>query len=99
MNISDDHIWGDCPIGLLPWQINTLGILQLPEETCPISSDTTTCNELEIIPGIIENENLEMQSQIDWNNIFNKRKFKKKSQRSKALLMRDRAVKALRNCR
>lgn len=66
------YSWTKCPIGILPWQIDSLQYLQ------PIKIIATKSNvlmlESDIIPGIVDKTNLKMQSQINWDNVLRTKK-------------------------
>ncbi|XP_015188586.1 PREDICTED: uncharacterized protein LOC107072843 [Polistes dominula] len=66
------YSWKKCPIGILPWQIDSLQYLQ------PIKIIATKSNVLmlksDIIPGIVDKTNLKMQSQINWDDVLRAKK-------------------------
>ncbi|KAF7411838.1 hypothetical protein HZH66_000734 [Vespula vulgaris] len=82
------YSWTECPIGILPWQIDSLQYLK------PIKVIATNSNELiptlvsDIIPGIVDKTNLRMQSQIIWDNVLRKkRRLKRKQQKGEIDIM------------
>ncbi|XP_017880157.1 ribosomal biogenesis protein LAS1L isoform X2 [Ceratina calcarata] len=67
------HNWSECPIGLLPWQ-DSMKFIN-PIETIVEERDTrTSSRQSEITPGIIDRNDLRMQSQINWDNVLRKKK-------------------------
>ncbi|XP_076618308.1 uncharacterized protein LOC143340354 [Colletes latitarsis] len=83
--------WVNCPIGLLPWQIDSMQVLN------PLKKISQKYNvlalESEITPGIIDNKDLKMKSQINWNNVLRKKKrSKRKYERRNADIIINRAL-------
>ncbi|KAK2582080.1 hypothetical protein KPH14_002783 [Odynerus spinipes] len=70
--------WAECPIGILPWQIDSLQYLK-PIKVMPTKSNVSILNS-DIIPGIVDKTNLRMQSQINWDNVLRKKKRLKRKQ-------------------
>ncbi|XP_012219235.1 ribosomal biogenesis protein LAS1L isoform X2 [Linepithema humile] len=64
----DTRQWGECPIGLLPWQMDSLKTLQ-PLEIRP-SKHPVSDLDSQIVAGIVNHKNLKMQSCIRWNQIL-----------------------------
>lgn len=66
---------------MLPWQDDTLEFIN------PLCSTIQEYNiselESKIVPGIIDEKNLKMKSQINWNNILRKKKRLKRKQEQK----------------
>nr|XP_034191312.1 uncharacterized protein LOC117609283 [Osmia lignaria] len=86
--------WTDCPIGLLPWQRDTLEVLN-PLKTASQKHNVSIL-ESEIVPGIIDRKDLEMQSQINWDNVLRKKKrMKRKHERRNADIIVNRALEAV----
>ena len=86
-----NHRWVDCPVGLLPWQVDSLEML-CPLGTVPRKHIVSTLDS-EIIPGVIDSEDLKMQSQINWDNILRKKKrLKRKHERRNADVIVNRAL-------
>lgn len=83
--------WAEYPIGLLPWQDDTLEFIN------PFYSTIQEYNiselESKIVPGIIDEKNLKMKSQINWNNILRKKKrLKRKQERRNADVIMNKAL-------
>ncbi|XP_029166352.1 ribosomal biogenesis protein LAS1L-like [Nylanderia fulva] len=64
--------WIECPIGLLPWQMDSLKSLE-PLKLNP-SKHSVSILDSQIIAGIINRKSLRMQSRIKWENILRKKK-------------------------
>lgn len=64
--------WIECPIGLLPWQVNSLKSLE-PLELNP-SKYPVSILDSQIIAGIINRKSLKMQSRIKWEKVLRKKK-------------------------
>ncbi|CAL7952197.1 unnamed protein product [Xylocopa violacea] len=85
--------WMECPIGLLPWQSDTLEFIS-PMNTIVQKYDVSA-SESEITPGIIDRKDLKMQSQINWDNVLRKKKrLNKKIERKNPALMINKALEA-----
>ncbi|XP_076753701.1 uncharacterized protein LOC143425092 [Xylocopa sonorina] len=83
--------WMECPIGLLPWQSDTLEFIN-PMNTI-IQKYDVSASESEITPGIIDRKDLKMQSQINWDNVLRKKKrLNKKVERKNPALMINKAL-------
>ena len=86
-----NYRWGDCPVGLLPWQVDSLEMLR-PLETVPRKRIVPSLDS-EIIPGVINSEDLKMQSQINWDDVLRKKKrLKRKHERRNADVIVNRAL-------
>ena len=86
-----NYRWVDCPVGLLPWQVDSLEMLR-PLETVPRKRIVSTLDS-EIIPGVIDSKDLKMQSQINWDHILRKKKrLKRKHERRNADVIVNRAL-------
>jgi len=68
----DTYQWVGCPIGLLPWQTDSLKSLK-PLDVNP-SRHTVSVLDSQIVAGIINRKNLKMQSRIKWDNVLRKKK-------------------------
>lgn len=76
---------------MLPWQDNTLEFIH-PLYNIVQEYDISEL-ESKIIPGIIDEKNLKMKSQINWNNILRKKKrLKKKQERRNADIIMNKAL-------
>ncbi|KAI4485728.1 hypothetical protein M0802_012562 [Mischocyttarus mexicanus] len=64
--------WTKCPIGILPWQIDSLQYLK-PIKIVATKSDVPMLKS-DIIPGIVDKTNLKMQSQINWDDVLRAKK-------------------------
>ncbi|XP_006618206.1 uncharacterized protein LOC102672159 isoform X4 [Apis dorsata] len=83
--------WAEYPIGLLPWQDDSLEFIN------PLYSTIREYNiselESKIVPGIIDEKNLKMKGQINWNNILRKKKrLKRKQERRNADVIMNKAL-------
>lgn len=84
--------WIECPIGLLPWQMDSLKSLE-PLKLNP-SKHSVSILDSQIIAGIINRKSLKMQSRIKWENILRKKKrIEKKRDKSIADVIMNRALK------
>lgn len=88
---SVNYDWENSAFGILPWQIDSLEILQsdniIPELICP----ATTLN---IAPGVVDNQGLLSSSQVNWEKVLRKKqRVKRKRQKGDADVMMDRAIK------
>lgn len=88
---AEDCNWAECPVGLLPWQIDSLEMLSpldVVSQKCSIS-----VAESEIIPGTVDSKDLKMQSPINWGNVLRKKKrMKRKHERRNADVILNRAL-------
>ncbi|EZA52287.1 Protein LAS1 [Ooceraea biroi] len=85
----DTHQWIESPIGLLPWQMDSLRSLEPLEVNTP--RHPVSVLDSRIIAGIINQKNLGMQS-IKWNKILRKkRRTIRKREKAVAVIM-DRAL-------
>nr|XP_033338604.1 uncharacterized protein LOC117227454 isoform X1 [Megalopta genalis] len=66
-----NYEWAVCPIGLLPWQVDSMKILK-PLRT--VSHRYISISESEIIPGVLDSKDLKKESQINWDNVLRKKK-------------------------
>ncbi|KOC60925.1 Ribosomal biogenesis protein LAS1L [Habropoda laboriosa] len=83
--------WSECPIGLLPWQCDTMEILNPLDSV--IQKTNVSILESEIIPGIIDRKDLKMQSQIKWDNVLRKKKrLNRKYERRNADIIMNKAL-------
>lgn len=83
--------WGECPIGILPWQINSLQYLK-STIVIPINSNVLI-SDSDIIPGMVDRLNMRMQSLINWDNVFRKKKrLKRKQQKGKDDILMYKAI-------
>ncbi|KMQ92576.1 las1-like protein [Lasius niger] len=64
--------WVECPIGLLPWQMDSLKSLE-PLKLNP-SKHSVSILDSQIIAGIINRKSLKMQSRIKWENVLRKKR-------------------------
>lgn len=64
--------WAECPIGLLPWQMDSLKSLE-PLKVNP-SKHSVSILDSQIIAGIVHRKNLKTQSHIKWENVLRKKK-------------------------
>ncbi|XP_046814658.1 uncharacterized protein LOC124422355 isoform X1 [Vespa crabro] len=78
------YCWTECPIGILPWQIDSLQYLQPIKITATNSSVPIPIFVSDIIPGIVDKTNLRMQSQIIWDNVLRKKRRLKRKQQKEA---------------
>lgn len=83
--------WGECPIGILPWQINSLQYLK-SIVVIPINSNVPI-SDSNIIPGMVDKLNMRMQSLINWDNVFRKKKrLKRKQHKGKGDILMYKAI-------
>ncbi|XP_017761785.1 PREDICTED: uncharacterized protein LOC108551952 [Eufriesea mexicana] len=86
--------WRECPIGLLPWQNDTLEFIK-PFNMVVQKYDISVL-ESEIVPGIIDKKDLKMQSQINWDNVLRKKKrLKRKRERRSTDVIMNKALEAV----
>ncbi|XP_015432702.1 PREDICTED: uncharacterized protein LOC107188842 [Dufourea novaeangliae] len=86
-----NYKWAECPIGLLPWRIDSMEILE-PLKTVSRQHNISAL-ESEITPGIIDSKALKMQSQINWDDVLQKKKrLKRKHERRTADIIINRAL-------
>lgn len=76
---------------MLPWQDDSLEFIN------PLYSTIREYNiselESKIVPGIIDEKNLKMKGQINWNNILRKKKrLKRKQERRNADVIMNKAL-------
>ncbi|KAL0100309.1 hypothetical protein PUN28_019581 [Cardiocondyla obscurior] len=69
---NDNYKWIECPIGLLPWQIDSLKSLE-PLELNP-SRHSVSIADSQIVAGIVNRKNLKMRSRIQWDNVLQKKR-------------------------
>ncbi|XP_031827289.1 uncharacterized protein LOC116424694 [Nomia melanderi] len=82
--------WAECPVGLLPWQIDSMEML---EPLKSLSTHNVSSLESEITPGVLNTNDLKMQSQINWDNVLRKKKrLKRKRERRNADIIINRAL-------
>lgn len=82
------YCWTECPIGILPWQIDSLQYLKPIKVIATNSNVPIPMLVSDIIPGIVDKTNLRMQSQIIWDNVLRKkRRLKRKQQKGEADIM------------
>lgn len=83
--------WAECPIGLLPWQNDTLEFINPPNII--VQKYDVSVLESEIVPGNIDRKNLKMQGQINWNNVLRqKKRLKRKQERKNADIIMNKAL-------
>lgn len=88
----DTHQWIEFPIGLLPWQMDSLKSLEPLEVSIP--KHTVSILNPRVIAGIINRKNLRTRSGIKWNNVL----WAKKRKREKDItFIMDRALRSLKN--
>ncbi|XP_018398484.1 PREDICTED: ribosomal biogenesis protein LAS1L [Cyphomyrmex costatus] len=68
----DNYQWIGCPIGLLPWQVDSLKSLE-PLQLNP-SKHPVSVLDSQIVAGIINRKNLKMQSCIKWDDVLRKKR-------------------------
>ncbi|XP_053971781.1 uncharacterized protein LOC128872780 [Hylaeus volcanicus] len=86
-----NYCWPNCPIGLLPWQVDSMEVLNPLRKVSQKHSVSTL--ESEITPGIVDSKDLRMQSQINWDNVLRKKKrLKRKHERRNADIIINRAL-------
>ncbi|KAL6256041.1 hypothetical protein P5V15_013277 [Pogonomyrmex californicus] len=91
-----NYQWIECPIGLLPWQIDSLKYLE-PLEVKPSRSPTSVLDS-QIIAGMVNRKNLKMCSRIKWDNILRKkRRIQKKRNKDIADIIMNRALEITKN--
>ncbi|XP_076643054.1 uncharacterized protein LOC143353532 isoform X2 [Halictus rubicundus] len=92
--VLDNYEWAECPIGLLPWQIDSMEILK-PLKT--VAHQYISTLESEITPGVLDSKDLKMQSQINWDNVLRKRKrLKRKHEQRSTDIIINRALETAR---
>ncbi|XP_046411261.1 ribosomal biogenesis protein LAS1L isoform X2 [Neodiprion fabricii] len=64
--------WGSCPIGILPWQLDSMDTVDTSSVVNIIS--LTGSKDVDIVPGIINSKSLMMRSKINWNSVLGKKK-------------------------
>ncbi|XP_046608074.1 ribosomal biogenesis protein LAS1L isoform X2 [Neodiprion virginianus] len=64
--------WGSCPIGILPWQLDSMDTVDTSSVVNVISD--TGSKDVDIVPGIINSKSLMMRSKINWNSVLGKKK-------------------------
>lgn len=91
---SDTFDWGNCPFGILPWQLESMDTVDT------ITSGSLTCRKLhsidfDVVPGMIDGKNLTTRSKINWDNVLGKKKKKPKRKRNRDGIdnMVDKAIK------
>ncbi|XP_050444578.1 ribosomal biogenesis protein LAS1L [Cataglyphis hispanica] len=83
--------WVESPIGLLPWQMDSLKSLK-PLEINP-SKHFVSILDSQIIAGVVNRKNLKMQSRIKWENILRKkRRIERKRHKNIADVIMNRAL-------
>ncbi|GAB1869610.1 Ribosomal biogenesis protein LAS1L [Camponotus japonicus] len=86
------HQWIECPIGLLPWQMDSLKSLEPLEELNP-SKHPVSSLDSQIIAGIINRKSLKMQSRIKWDKLLRKkRRIERKHDRDITDIIMNRAL-------
>lgn len=86
------HQWIECPIGLLPWQMDSLKSLEPLKELNP-SKHPVSILDSQIIAGIINRKNLKMQSRIKWEKVLRKkRRIERKHDRDITDIIMNRAL-------
>ncbi|XP_060832235.1 uncharacterized protein LOC132916334 isoform X2 [Bombus pascuorum] len=84
------HNWAECPIGVLPWQKDTLEFMEPLDNFVVQKCDTVGC---EIIPGSINRKRLKMDGQINWDNVLRqKKRLKRKQERRKTDIIMNKAL-------
>ncbi|XP_012276341.1 uncharacterized protein LOC105697547 [Orussus abietinus] len=93
---TGDSDWNACYIGILPWQINCIETLAPFTTSSKLEYVSTKSN---IIPGMIDKNDLKMESNVKWDTVLRKKKkVKRKKQKGKADIMVDRALEVVKNC-
>ncbi|XP_071875542.1 uncharacterized protein isoform X2 [Bombus fervidus] len=83
--------WAECPIGLLPWQNDTLEFINPPNTV--VQKYDVSVLESEIVPGNIDRKNLKMEGQINWNNVLRqKKRLKRKQERTNTDIIMNKAL-------
>lgn len=96
IQILDHYQWIGCPIGLLPWQMDSLKSL----EPLKLNSSRHSVSVLDsqIVAGIINRKNLKMQSRINWDNVLRKkRRIEKKRNKNYTDVIMNRALEIAKN--
>ncbi|KAF7991115.1 hypothetical protein HCN44_002677 [Aphidius gifuensis] len=84
-----DYNWSDCSFGILPWQINSLEMLEIPKLLNVNYPSTPTDTSL----GIFNNNNELFGRRVKWDNVLRKnRRVKRKRQKRDAHVMINRAM-------
>lgn len=92
----DNYQWVGCPIGLLPWQIDSLKSLE-PLQLNP-SRHSVSVLDSQIVAGIINRKNLKMRSRINWDDVLRKkRRVEKKHDKDVVDVIMDRALEMAKN--
>ncbi|XP_011881488.1 PREDICTED: uncharacterized protein LOC105569544 [Vollenhovia emeryi] len=92
----DNYQWVGYPIGLLPWQVDSLTSLK-PLELNP-SRHSVSVLDSQIVAGIINRKNLKMQSRIKWDNVLRKkRRIEKKRSTGVVDVIMNRALEIAKN--
>ncbi|XP_015590194.1 uncharacterized protein LOC107265336 [Cephus cinctus] len=81
---SHNYDWGSCPIGILPWQLDTMESLPPMTAVTPVKEIKlpVTDRESKIVPGIIDMSILKMRSNVSWDGIFRKKRRIKRKRRT-----------------
>ncbi|XP_012528859.2 uncharacterized protein LOC105832452 [Monomorium pharaonis] len=85
-----NYQWIECPIGLLPWQIDSLKSLE-PLKLNP-SRHSVSLLDSQIVAGIVNHKKLKMQSRINWDNVLRKKRRVKTKHKSVADIIMNRAL-------
>ncbi|XP_077281818.1 uncharacterized protein LOC143908220 [Temnothorax americanus] len=92
----DTYQWIECPIGLLPWQVDSLKSME-PLELNP-SRHSVSVLDSQIVAGIINPKNLKMQSRIKWDEVLRKkRRIEKKRDTGVVDVIMNRALEIAKN--
>ncbi|XP_018307424.1 uncharacterized protein [Mycetomoellerius zeteki] len=91
----DNFQWIGCPIGLLPWQVDSLKSLE-PLELNP-SQHSVSVLDSQIVAGIINRKNLKMQSCIKWDDVLRKKRRIEKKHNKHIVDVMNRALEIFKN--
>ncbi|XP_024870779.1 ribosomal biogenesis protein LAS1L [Temnothorax curvispinosus] len=92
----DTYQWIGCPIGLLPWQVDSLKSME-PLKLNP-SRHSVSVLDSQIVAGIINRKNLKMQSRIKWDEVLRKkRRIEKKRNTGVVDVIMNRALERAKN--
>ncbi|XP_046736249.1 protein LAS1 [Diprion similis] len=64
--------WGSCPIGILPWQLESMDTVDTYSVVNIITDKGS--KDADIVPGIVNSKSFMMRSKINWNSVLGKKK-------------------------
>lgn len=90
--VTDDCDWSNSPVGILPWQTETLRILEtFKNQLATLKSKEDDSGA--IVPGVIDSRDLKMKAEIDWTTVLRKgRKTNRKRDKRESDILVQRAI-------